>query len=292
MTNRQKMACRRIAIIYRFRKKEAKEMALQMVKWLSAKGCQCYCDPSQGILLPGTQEITESNKREMDFALVLGGDGTYLSTVRMFHRSLIPILGVNMGSLGFLTQTSKQEIKTCLDKALKDELQTSNRTLLEVTVQQVGKKKSRLLALNDIVFERGLSGRLIYMSIKVDGYLMSHLRADGLVVSTPTGSTAYNLAAGGPIICPEVPAIVITPVCPHSLTNKPLTIFNKQTIELQLANRTQSATFLVDGHQEMDLTSKDIVVIKKARQTLQMLISPDANYFDILRGKLRFGQRD
>lgn len=291
MTKHHKKICKKILIVYRSRKKEAKALAIDLVEWLLKQGCQCYshlCQP----LLPGTQKLTDADRHDLDFALVLGGDGTYLSTVRMLNKALIPILGINVGSLGFLTQTPKKDVKANLLKALQGKLQNSSRTLLDVTLRRNGGKESRLLALNDLVFERRESGRLIYMAISVDGQLISRLKADGLVVSTPTGSTAYNLAAGGPIVCPEVPAIVITPICPHSLTNKPLTIFNEQTIQLKLTNRTQKAAFLVDGQREMDLTSKDMIVIKKAKQKLQMLMPPHTSYFDILREKLRFGQRD
>lgn len=288
MTNDQ---MRRIAVIYRPSKKVAWDMAIDIVKWLSAKNCQCYSHPDQK-LIPKTKRISKSNISKLDFALVLGGDGTYLHTVRMLHNNLIPILGVHLGSFGFLTQSPQKDIKTNLIKALKGTLPVSNRVLLEVTLKKNAKESFCFHALNDIVFERGESGRLIYMSITVDDQLITDLKADGLVVSTPTGSTAYNLAAGGPIVYPEIPVTLITPICSHNLTNRPLVISNQQTIEIKLTNQTQSAVFLVDGQREMNLTFQDTIIIKKAKQKLRMLMPPDSNYFDILRKKLRFGQRD
>lgn len=281
----------RIAIVYRSSKKAAWDMAVDIVKWLSNHNCECYSHP-QRTLIPGTKKINQSNIQNLDFALVLGGDGTYLHTVRMLHEKLIPILGVNLGSFGFLTQTPQKEIKANLLRALKGDLQVSHRTLLEVTLKKNTKKLFHFLALNDIVLERGSSGRLIYLSIRADSRLITDFKADGLVVSTPTGSTAYNLAAGGPILYPEVPAILITPICSHSLTNRPLVVFEEQTIEIKLTNQTQSAVFLVDGQREMDITSQDTVTVRKAKQKLQMLMPPHTDYFDILRNKLRFGQRD
>ncbi len=289
----------KIAVIYRPTKKQAWDIAVKTTDWLNSQGCQCYSHPDQEPI-PGTEKITSSNINHLNFAIVLGGDGTYLKTVKLFHKSLIPILGVNLGSLGFLTQTPEEEIKINIKRALKGQLQVSYRSLLNVTfTQNIGLPKAKqkthtFLALNDVVLERGRIGRLIYISIVVDGHLVTHLKADGLIVATPTGSTAYNLASGGPIVCPEpeVPATVISPICSHSLTNKPITISNEQSIELKLTNRTQKAVFLVDGHKETDFTSQDSIAITKAQQKLKMLMPPSSHYFDTLREKLRFGQRD
>ena len=281
----------RVAIIYRPSKKEAWNMAIDIVKWLSSKNCVCYSHPDQK-LIPKTKRINKSNISKLDFALVLGGDGTYLHTVRMLHDKLVPILGVHLGSFGFLTQSPQKDVKTNLLKALKGTLPVSNRVLLEVTLKKNNKRHFHSFALNDIVFERGGSGRLIYMSITAGNRLITELKADGLVVSTPTGSTAYNLAAGGPIVYPEVPVTLITPICSHSLTNRPLAISNEQTIEIKLTNQTQKAVFLVDGQREKDLIFEDTIIIKKAQQKLQMLMPPNNDYFDILRKKLWFGQRD
>ena len=281
----------RIAVVYRSSKKAAWDMAVDIVKWLSNHKCECYSHPQRD-LIPGTKRINQSNIQNLDFALVLGGDGTYLHTVRMLHENLIPILGVNLGSFGFLTQTLQKDIKANLLKALKKDLQVSHRTLLEVTLKKDSQEPFHFLALNDIVLERGHSGRLIYLSIKADHKLITDFKADGLVISTPTGSTAYNLAAGGPILYPEVPAMLITPICSHSLTNRPLVVFDEQIIEIKLTNQTQSAVFLVDGQREMDITFQDTVTVRKAKQKLQMLMPPHTDYFDILRNKLRFGQRD
>ena len=279
----------KIIIVYRPSKKEAWDMAIDIVKWLTTENCECYSHPEQK-LIPGTEKITDISK--LDFALVLGGDGTYLHTVRMLHDKLVPILGVHLGSFGFLTQSQQKDVKANLVKALKGDLPISNRVLLEVALKKNAKESFHFFALNDIVFERSGSGRLIYMSITADGRLITDLKADGLVVSTPTGSTAYNLAAGGPIVYPEIPVTVITPICSHSLTDRPLVISNEQTIEIKLTNQTQRAVFLVDGQREMDLTFQDTIIIKKAKQKLQMLMPPDSDYFALLRKKLRFGQRD
>ena len=281
----------RVAITYRPSKKEAWDMAIDIVKWLSSKNCECYSHPDQK-LIPQTKRINKSNISKLDFALVLGGDGTYLHTVRMLHDKLVPILGVHLGSFGFLTQSPQKDVKANLLKALKGTLPISNRVLLEVILKKNNKESLHFFALNDIVFERGDSGRLIYMSITAGDRLITDLKADGLVVSTPTGSTAYNLAAGGPIVYPEVPVTLITPICSHSLTARPLAISNEQTIEIKLTNQTQRAVFLIDGQREKDITFKDTIIIKKAQKKLQMLMPPSNDYFDILRKKLRFGQRD
>jgi len=280
-----------VAIVYRPRKKEAKDLATKIAKFLKTEGHTAFSHPDQA-RITGAKAATPADLKNLDFVLVLGGDGTYLNAVRMVSKSPIPILGVNLGSLGFLTPTPKSKALAVVKSALQGKLEVSKRTLLEVEVQRKGKRRACFQALNDIVFERGPVSRLIYMSIHVDGALVSELKADGLIVSTPTGSTAYNLAAGGPILYPGIGATVITPICPHSLTNRPLTISNQQVIELKLTASDQKAVFMVDGQRETDITTDDTIVIRKHTEEHQMLVAPDFNHFDILRSKLRFGQRD
>ncbi len=285
------MGIQNVAIVYRPRKSEAKKLAETVAQFLKQKGCTCYSHPEQ-TLIKGTKKAKKSDIKKLDLVIVLGGDGTYLNAVRMLEGASTPVLGVNLGSLGFLTQTRKEKIKSTLSLVLKDKLEISERTMLDVSVVRNGKTRAKYLALNDIVFERGPISRLIYMSIHTGGTLVSELKADGLIVSTPTGSTAYNLAAGGPILHPNVPAIVLTPICPHSLTNRPITLSDMRAIEIRLTNEGQTAVFMVDGQRVEDLTNKDKIVVTKSKYKHHMLVTDEHNHFDVLRSKLRFGKRD
>ncbi len=283
-----------IAIVYRPNKPEVLDKSFEIVKWLSNKGCTCYHHPEQ-TPLKDTAKLTDKILLKLKLVVVLGGDGTYLNAVRMlgFHTQ-IPVLGINMGSLGFLTQARSDNLIKVITEALEGKLVVSKRSMLEISLINSKDKFSngKILALNDIVFERGSFSRLISMAIKIDDTLLCDLKADGLIVATPTGSTAYNLSAGGPILTPEIPATVITPICPHSLTNRPLTIPDTSQIQIQLTQEKQKAIFMIDGYRQIDLTYKDKILIKHSNKFHHMLLPHNTNQLEILRSKLRFGQRD
>ncbi|MCB0393253.1 MAG: NAD(+)/NADH kinase [Bdellovibrionales bacterium] len=284
-------SCGAVAIVYRPSKPEAFRIATRTAKYLKAKGYEVFTHSKQK-MIPGTKALKKTDIPLLCLALVIGGDGTYLNAIRMLEGEPIPVLGVNLGNLGFLTQTIKSKLISSLNLALSGKLAVSERLMLDVTIRRKNKTIERYLALNDVVFERGPVSRLIYMNVRADDSLVTDLKADGLIVSTPTGSTAYNLAAGGPIVQPGIPAIVLTPICPHSLTNRPITLADSQEIQLTLSEKSQGAVFMVDGQREADLSSDDVVIIRKATHKHKMLIIPDHTHFDVLRSKLNFGQRD
>jgi len=171
-------------------------------------------------------------------------------------------------------------------------LKAQSRTMIKVTIKKKGKQPATYFALNDIVIERGPISRLINLAIYSDDHLVTELKADGLIVSTPTGSTAYNLASGGPIVHPDVKAIVITPICPHSLTNRPITLPDDKPVTIKVNQSTQKAVFMVDGLKMADVRDADEVVISRGEFPHLRLVSPNSSYFDVLRTKLNFGQRD
>lgn len=277
-----------IAIVYRPNKPQASSLASEVCTWLKEQGVKVFCMASQS--LSGAAKIKDVTK--IDLFVVLGGDGTYLKAVRLIDGRDIPVLGFNLGSLGFLTESRTTEIYQTLEKAITGRLKSQTRTMLEVTIKKRGKKPATFLALNDIVIERGPISRLISLGIYSDNHLVSEMKADGLIVCTPTGSTAYNLASSGPIVHPEVRAMVITPICPHSLTNRPITLPDHQVVTIKVAQSTQKAVFMVDGQKCADIRDEDEVVVKKSEFLHTRLISPNTSYFDILRTKLKFGQRD
>lgn len=226
-----------------------------------------------------------------DLILVFGGDGTYLSIARQMNKKSTPVLGVNMGQLGFLTEFKKSEITTEIDRLLKGgKLHIANRTFLTVSLVRGGKEIFSGPVVNDVVISKGAIARIIGIDITVDKKSVGNVRADGVIVSTPTGSTAYSLAAGGPILEPNLPAIVITPICPHSLSHRPLVLRDSAYIELQLSQRPGHVVLTLDGQDEISLKENDIVrVHKDSKHHLELVRSPRRNFFALLREKLRFG---
>jgi len=229
-----------------------------------------------------------------DLILVLGGDGTFLSIARLMRNRSVPVLGINMGQLGFLTEIKKSEAFTALAGLLDGVAPVINRrALLEVTVHRKKKVVFQGPVVNDAVISKGAIARIIGIGVDINGRNVTQIRADGVIVSTPTGSTAYSLAAGGPILEPSLPALVITAICPHSLTQRPLVISDDSTIQMCLQHRPGHVLLTLDGQDVVDLKEGDVVTVKKfQKHQLQIVASPDRDYFSLLREKLKFGMRD
>lgn len=228
-----------------------------------------------------------------DLILVLGGDGTFIGIARLMSQKSIPILGVNMGQLGFLTEFKKSEIIDGLSSALDGHLETQTRTMFECTLNRKNKTLLNAVVVNDVVITKGDIARIFDMGVFVDSALVADIKADGIIISTPTGSTAYNLAAGGPIIDPSVPAMAITPICPHSLTLRPLIVPDSSKITVVPRHKSEQVMLSLDGQNSMQLKSGDEVhIVKFTKHSLKILKSPDRDYFSLLREKLKFGFRD
>lgn len=283
-------AKKKVLIVYRPHKVEPLKAAQKLATWLKDQKAEVYTHKDQK-LIAGTKIATKSKLKTMSFVVVLGGDGTYLRAVRMLENLKIPIIGVNLGSLGFLTEVTVEEMYNVVQKALKNDIELKPRSMLDIAVKK-NKKTIHLTALNDIVIERGPYSRLISLAIYSNNSLVTELKADGLIVSTPTGSTAYNLAAGGPIVHPEVKAIVITPICPHSLNDRPITIPDDQELSLKITSVESKALFSVDGQKIEGINMNDRIVINKSKVIHHKLNLANTTYFDVLRKKLNYGQRD
>lgn len=283
---RQKNVC----IVYRPHKTEPLKVAQELVHWLKEQKINVYTNPEQK-LVPGSKRLPKNGLKKIHFIVVLGGDGTYLRAVRMLGGLQIPIIGVNLGSLGFLTEVPLENMYHIIELMLKNKLQTKPRSMLDISFKKSGKTKHHI-ALNDIVIERGPFSRLITLAIYSDNTLVTELKADGLIISTPTGSTAYNLAAGGPIIHPEVQAIVVTPICPHSLTDRPITLPDNQVLSIKVTSIESKALFSIDGQKIEGINIDDHIVIKKLKHSHLKVQLPNNAYFEILRKKLNYGQRD
>lgn len=231
---------------------------------------------------------------ECELIVVLGGDGTFLSIARMMKNRSVPVMGINMGQLGFLTEIKKTEAIEVLGEILDGkEPVISERALLEIKLERKGKLIFQGPVVNDAVISKGAIARIIGMQISVNGKWVHNVRADGIIVSTPTGSTAYSLAAGGPILEPSVNALIMTPICPHSLTQRPLVLPDHSEIQIKLSHRPGHVLLTLDGQDAVDLKEDDEITVRRFRKhSLQLISSATRDYFSLLREKLKFGIRD
>jgi NAD+ kinase len=280
-----------MAIVYRLESSAAKKMAVEVADWLLSRKYKVFSHPKQLVSKKVPRWSQKKRLPRLDLVIVLGGDGTYLEAVRMTQGLDVPILGVNMGSLGFLTFAPKEQTFKILEDALEGRLEKRPRAMLEISLVRDGKSIAEYQALNDLVIERGRVSQLINISTYSGGHLVNELKADGLVVASPTGSTAYNLAAGGPVLHPQTRAIVATPICPHSLTHRPIILPDDQQLVFRLKNRKHRARMTVDGQDRGELRYLDEVVVTRAKTDHYVLRPKEHNYFDLLKAKLKFGER-
>lgn len=284
-----KKKVRKVAIVYRPGTPPALNLARELAKWFTARKIQVYAHPSQKL---GDKYKPVKSPKDIDLVIVLGGDGTYLEAVRMLNGERVPLLGVNMGGLGFLTVSRSQELYPLVELALDGKLEVKRRSMIRVQVRSGSKVREEFSALNDLVIERGENSRLIHLSLVVDKLPIAELKADGLILATPTGSTAYNLAAGGPILHPEVDAFVVTPICPHSLTSRPFIFPDARKLQLAiLGGDDASAVLTADGLKMSTIGPNDEVWVERDECDHLFLRKVGHNFFSLLRDKLKFGER-
>jgi NAD+ kinase len=226
--------------------------------------------------------------RQADLLVVLGGDGTILRVVEQLGDAIKPIFGINVGSLGFLTCANSSTSSEAVECIAAGQMVFSDRTLLEVTVRIGGKDPVTMTGLNDVVLSRGEVSRLIRLKTRVNGEALTEFNADGLIVATPTGSTAYSLSAGGPILAPESGAFVITPICPHVLTNRSIIVDESATIEMEVSEREYPVFLTVDGREPLHIEAGAIVEIKKSQRVLPLASLPGVSFFGVVRQKLKW----
>ena len=226
-----------------------------------------------------------------DLIIVLGGDGTLLNVSRHGKRKEVPILGVNLGGLGFLTETSVEELPATLAKVLKGDFGISKRIMLDVSVKREGDSIFSITLLNDAVITKDALARIIDIETYVNDEYLTTYKADGLILSTPTGSTGYSLAAGGPLLYPSLPNIIVTPICPHTLTNRPIILPENVEVRAQLKSKEEKVVLTLDGQVGFPLEYNDEVTIKKSSHTVNLIKSSSRGYFEILRTKLKWGAR-
>jgi NAD+ kinase len=287
------MTIKRIGIISKPKKAEIREIVPSLIGWLRERKIEVFLDKETGSILEKNEKSVPRNEMaaQVDVLIVLGGDGTLLATARALNRKTVPILAVNLGGLGFLTVIPKEDLYATLEQVLEGKARVERRVQIEGELVRADEIISSFLALNDVVLNKGAIARIIDFDVLVDGRFMSTYKADGLIVSTPTGSTAYSLAAGGPIVAPSVSAILVTPICAHTLTNRPLVLPDTAQIEISVRSQRESAYLTVDGQVGLAAHSDDTVRLRKASSCVDIIQPISMNYFEILREKLKWGGR-
>ena len=235
---------------------------------------------------PASNKI--SAPRDLSCLFVLGGDGTFLSAVRWIGDLNIPVLGIKFGEIGFLAETAAKNLFAAAEKIINDDFTINRRMRLKVDVVREKKTIISEPVLNDIVINRGALARLADVETHINDHYLTTFRSDGLIVATPTGSTAYSLAAGGPVIHPDVPGIIITPICPFTLTNRPLIVPDSSRITLKLAKGASDIKLTFDGQEGLDIDDRDTIIVRKGSHALNMITLPGQHYFDVLKAKLRW----
>ncbi len=263
-----------VGIVIKPNHAEASETARELSVWLGERGISAV----------------QKDFEKVDLAVVLGGDGTMISAARLLQNLDVPVLGINYGSLGYLTEFRIEELYDALDTVITGSFELDKRVTLDVTHIRDGKILTTNRVLNDVVINKAALARIINIEATLDSLYINDFRADGLIISTPTGSTAYNLSAGGPIVFPSMNAVVMTPICPFTLSNRPIVVPDSAEITLKLKTENEEVVLTLDGQIGFELTTQDIIKVTKSNTTLNLIKPPNRNYFDVLRNKLRWGR--
>lgn len=287
------MQIQNVAIFAKVHDPRCREIAGNLITWLQERNCVPLVEAHLNRHLGNQNGLTDLEIRDQaELVVVLGGDGTLISVARLFSGREVPILGVNLGSLGFLTEITVEELYPRLERCLQGEPRVSDRMMLEVTLHREGKAIEKCHVLNDVVINKGALARIVDLETRVNRHFLTTYKADGLIVSTPTGSTGYSLSAGGPIIHPLMSCIVITPICPHTLTNRPIVVPDESIISIIVTSSFDENVYLtLDGQVGFELKEGDSVEVRRALKTTALVQSRSRDYYEILRTKLKWGER-
>lgn len=284
---------RSVGIFAKPHKEKIGVMLPELVRWLLGRGVAVYCDPfaaefaGEGAACVSPEELPG----RVDLLVVLGGDGTLLAAAQAASEHDVPILPVNFGQLGFLTWVAIDELYPTLDQVLAGNYETGTHMMLEAELARDGQTMATRRGLNDAVLTKGIPAHMIDFEFFVDEAFVCDFRADGIIFSTPTGSTAYSLSAGGPILSQQMEAFVVTPVCPHMLTNRPLVLPHAARLAARFTGGGEPAYLTIDGQVALELKHGDTVRVKRAERNLRLIRPPERNYFEVLRSKLRWGEQ-
>ena len=289
----RKRKLQKIGIVSKVASRDAVHTAHELAEWLRRRGHEAFLDEATLRARGMDTEHAFDASGAYDLVVVLGGDGTLLSVARMVAAGT-PILGVNLGNLGFLTEISRGELYPAMVQVLTGKFKTEERSLLDVEVRRNGGTGAplRFRVLNDAVITKSALARIIELTLMVDGHLVARYRSDGLIISTPTGSTAYNLSAGGPILNPLLPVSVLTPICPHALSLRPIVVPDTGRIEVTLETQREEVYLTLDGQEGTSLGYRDTVCVTRSKATVRLAKVSERSFYDSLRGKLRWGGLD
>ncbi|MFQ5898312.1 MAG: NAD(+)/NADH kinase [Candidatus Methylomirabilia bacterium] len=284
---------KRIGIVAKTDWPEAREVVPRLAEWLAVQGKQVILEKETAPLVPAASSAVGKSDLppQVDLLVVLGGDGTLLSVARLVGDLGVPILGVNLGGLGFLTATTLEELFAALERVFAGQMLLEERMMLAARVHRQGARVAEYVALNDVVITKSAMSRIVKLAVAVAGQAATDYRADGLIISTPTGSTAYGLSAGGPIVYPTMDAIVLTPICSHTLTNRPIVLPPTVTVEITLLTEHQDVMLTLDGQEGIALTTRDTVEVRQAAPRIRLVRFPQTHFFSVLRDKLKWGER-
>jgi len=288
---------KRIGVVVKPHQPDVLENLCRLTEWLNKRGIQLVgqAEIAHEQIKQETGCAVEIVKDEqfaqsVDLILVLGGDGTMIAAARMIGNSEVPVIGVNYGGLGYLAEFPIDELFSALEAILSGQYKVQKREMLAVELWRGDELITRNRVLNDVVVNKSALARIIEIEAYLDSQFVNLFRADGLIVATPTGSTAYNLSAGGPVIYPSMNAVVITPICPFTLSNRPIVVPYGSTIEVRLMTDKEEVALTLDGQVGFPLQVNDRIVIGKSNTTFNLVQPPNRNYFDVLRDKLKWGR--
>ena len=282
---------KKIGIICKPGRPETLEILRSLLPWLAEKGCHTLMDEDTagrlGIMGYSKSEIAAS----AEMIIVLGGDGTMLSVSRLVAEKGIPILGINLGGMGFITEINRDELYEAVEGMLSGDCIFEERLMLTARLYREGEIEAEYTVLNDVVFNKSALARIIDLDVFIHGTYVTTFKADGLIISTPTGSTGYSLAAGGPIIYPALDSIVLTPICPHTLTNRPIVLPGDFQVRIILKTQSEDVYLTLDGQVGLPLEVNDIIEIEKSEHKTKLIMPSERDYFKVLRNKLKWGER-
>ncbi|HLC26908.1 MAG TPA: NAD(+)/NADH kinase [bacterium] len=280
-----------IGVIAKPSRENTRTVLETLLPWLRQRTRTILLDKDTAATVQETSTLSRAEvAQEAQLMLVLGGDGTFLSVARMIGDRGTPILGVNLGSLGFLTEITLEDLYPTLEKVLAGDYRVEERLMLSAAIVSAGVESPRQLALNDVVINKGALARIIHLETHINRQYVTTFRADGLIVATPTGSTAYSLSAGGPIVYPTMDALILSPICPHTVTNRPLVVPGDSVLEITLKTPSENVMVTLDGQVGLPIQHNDTLRVQRAGTRIRVVQPYRKNYFEILRMKLKLGE--
>ncbi len=292
---------RKVGIISKWGRSEPQEILKRLIPWLTERGVEAYCDSTGATGSEGSEGSegsdahplrceVESMPSKVDMGIVLGGDGTMLWAARLFSSSKVPLLGVNLGGMGYITEVASKDLITVMEQVLRGNYILEKRIMLSVEHKRDNETLSKLHALNDVIVNKGTRATIIELEVLVDNVFITRYRADGLIVCTPTGSTAYSLSAGGPILYPTLNSLLLTPICPHTLTNRPIVLPGDARVDIRLISVSDDVILTHDGLVSGNIASGDIISIRRSSQVTSLVMPEAHDHFEAMKTKLRWGE--